>query len=156
MFKTGRSPCVTCIANFKKHAHPGQHYLPSTLQFHISSRWYFLHKRSTLIKQRWRDSILLRLLAELLYFRRWLLPLLKCISTLAISFNLTCIQCWWEVIWYLRLPLTSSHFLNSLMFTVHVTILPGRQRSPNTSRLLAFIPLWLSILSCKQQTQTGV
>ena len=31
-------------------------------------------------------------------------------------------------------------------------ILPGRQRSPNTSRLLAFTPLWLSILSCEGET----
>lgn len=30
------------------------------------------------------------------------------------------------------------------------SILPGRQRSPNTSRLRAFTPLWLSILSCNR------
>ena len=41
--------------------------------------------------------------------------------------------------------LTSTVVLKSI-------ILPGRQRSPNTSRLLAFTPLWLSILSCKRNT----
>lgn len=61
-----------------------------------------------------------------------------------VSFNL---------LFLVRIDYIYNHttFFTELQTLAHKgIILPGRQRSPNTSRLLAFRPLWLSILSCKR------